>query len=84
MQARLLVARAVSGQSKLRRSAGRPIDAGWKPPFSGTLQFRCEDSLMKIEDKQARLGHVFDGIAQAFAAQAGVLYAAVWHVVDAK
>src|SRR6266849_3676012 len=35
-----------------------------------------------VDGKEARFGHFFNRVAQAFAPQAGVLHAAVRHVID--
>ena len=40
--------------------------------------------LRKIQHEQFDFGHFFDGVAEAFASEAGVLHPAVRHVVGAE
>jgi hypothetical protein len=40
--------------------------------------------LPQIHDQQSGFGHFFDRIAQSFAAEAGVFYSTVRHLVDAE
>ena len=74
-----------------RRPGGRPSGAlpGPEPrprpghPRRGRPSARDARYIGLGEDHDADLGHVLDRPAQAFATDAGVLHAAVWHVVDA-
>src|SRR6266496_5008667 len=48
--------------------------------------FRAKDvnRSPEIHYQQLGFGHFFDGVTEAFAAKAGILYAAVGHVIDAE
>lgn len=54
--------------------------------FDTLAQFtrRAAPLLVKIEDKEPRFGHFLYGVTQAFTSHAGVLYAPVRHIIDAK
>src|SRR5215472_2804391 len=43
-----------------------------------------ELSLPEGHDQQLTLGHIFDGVAEAFAAEARIFDATVWHLVDTE
>jgi hypothetical protein len=80
-------ARSGCGNSEYYRGGVTAVSEGWREIDAISYALRCcglSGRLSQIEDQNARLGHFFDCVAQPFAARAGVLHAAVGHVVNAE
>src|SRR5215469_12686024 len=79
------VARKFSGKFFVARSRSvTPRSRPRQKTMFGMPMNRRSFSLAQMHHQQAGLGHLFDRIAQAFAAETRIFHAAILHMVDAE